>query len=272
MKTHSDLTHLLLTRFNTAIDYAPSAKGLNEDWLRARLLLFEQYCLPSVAAQRTAAFTWLVFCDAASPGWFRHRMESYSPLLSPVYIDGPATDQVLACSVREAGVVATPYLATTRLDNDDSIGRRHLQIIQEQFHHQDREFLVFPFGLQLFREQLYNVYWRSNPFLSLIEKVQPGNSFTTVLCVAHDKVHSAGKVRSITSRPQWLQVIHGENLLNTLRGWPRFSRALPEDFPIHWPDGVYAELIAEQLELSAKSFLARGKKLAGKFMDRRPAP
>jgi hypothetical protein len=268
MKAHSDLTHLLLTRFNTAINYAPASKGLDEAWLRARLSLFEQYCFPSVLAQRNAEFSWLVFCDAASPSWFRSRMASYGATLSPVYIHGPATDEVLARSIAALGIVTTPYLATTRLDNDDAIGQDHLAIVQKNFHHQDREFLVYPFGLQSFRGELYNVYWASNPFLSLVEKVGPDGSFTTILCVAHDKVRSAGKVRSITTSPQWLQVIHGANLLNTLRGWPRFSRTPPKNFSVHWPVGVQKDSVSKRLEFSFAALWERGQKLLGKAKGR----
>src|ERR1700761_2588097 len=215
-----DFPHLILTRFNTAVDFAPSKRGLDRAWLESRLLLFERYCLPSVAAQRSASFRWIVFCDAESPEWFKERMSSYGEALVPFYIDGPATDQVIARSVSQYRDLSKPYLITTRLDNDDAIGMDHIHLVQQQFRRQDREFIVFPFGLQLYRGRLYNTYWDSNPFLSLIETVAADGTFTTVMCVEHNRVRTAGSVRMVMSRPQWLQVIHGSNLLNTLRGWP----------------------------------------------------
>jgi len=264
VERHSDFTHLMLTRFNTAIGYAPNSKGLDEEWLRGRVALFEQYCLPSVEAQRDVPFDWLIFCDARSPGWFRDKLLSYGPILKPVYIDGPATDDVIARRVKETISIKTPYLVTTRLDNDDAIGDRHLPLIQNAFSHQDREFLVFPFGLQSFRGQLYNVYWPSNPFLSLIEKVRDDGSFTTVLCIAHDKMRLSNQVRDIHTAPQWLQVIHGGNLLNSLRGWPRLSSGQPSQFHVHWPREVQDSSLLSRIEVSGTAFLARGRRLTEK--------
>ncbi len=263
MPSRAEFTHLILTRFNTAVDFAPGKKGLDQAWLNARLLLFERYCLPSVAAQRGATFKWLVFCDAQSPEWFKERLSSYGELVLPVYIDGPATDQVIARSVAASGLVSSAHVITTRLDNDDAIGNDHIRLIQRHFKRQDREFLVFPFGLQLYRGHLYNCYWESNPFLSLIERVSADGSFTTVLCVEHNRVRTAGRVRMIFSRAEWLQVIHGSNLLNTLRGWPRISSREPSGFCIpSLQDG--SESILTRFKYSAAAFIARGRKLQDK--------
>lgn len=266
MSPPRDFTHLILTRFNTAVGFAPSAKGLDEAWLKERLQLFERYCLPSVAAQRGATFHWLVFCDAASPEWFKEKMSSYGALVSTFYINGPATDEVIAKSVARTGLASQPYLITTRLDNDDAIGSDHLRLVQREFKQQDREFLVFPFGLQLYRDRLYNTYWRSNPFLSLVEKIREDGSFTTVLCVEHNRVRRAGKVRSVLSAPQWLQVIHGSNLLNTLRGWPRITRLSASAFSVSLPEQG-TDTVITQFRYSAAAFTARGRRLVEKVVS-----
>lgn len=266
MPQPQEFTHLILTRFNTEVGFAPSAKGLDDEWLHARLVLFEQYCLPSVALQTDAIFTWLIFCDAASPEWFKAKMSTYGELVSAVYIKGAATDKVIAQTVAATGLVSNPYLITTRLDNDDAIGKDHLRLIQRAFHHQDREFVLFPFGLQSYRGQLYNVYWKSNPFLSLIEKISADGTFTTVLCVEHNRVRAAGKVRSILCVPQWLQVIHGSNLLNTLRGWPRISRRDPSAFSMNWSEARESDPLAVKIKYSIVAVADRGKKLGKKLI------
>jgi hypothetical protein len=265
---HKDLTHLVLTRFNTTMDFAPTSKGLEERWLRARLELFERYCLPSMEAQIDARFTWLVFCDVRSPDWFRDRMAAYGSIMKPLYIDGSATDAAIACSVKEAALVTTPYLVTTRLDNDDAIGARHLAMVQEAFRHQKREFLVFPFGVQLFHGHLYNVYWPANPFLSLIERVQENGSFTTVLCMPHDRVRRTQAVRDLYAKPQWMQVLHEENLLNTLRGWPRLASRYPAQFHVNWPEDVERDSLLNRMSASSVALLARGLRLVEKMRKR----
>jgi len=267
-----EMTHILLTRFNTAIDYAPSSKGIDGTWLRERISLFEQYCLPSVNSQSNNCFSWLVFCDARSPAWFRTAIAAYGPILKAVYMEGPATDEAIARAVQETGLVQTPYLVTTRLDNDDAIGSDYVALIQKAFQRQERQFLLFPFGLQSFRSHLYNVYWRSNPFLTLVEKVKSDGSFTTVLCVPHDKVRSTGLVREIYAAPQWLQVLHGGNLLNSLRGWPRLSRKTPDQFPLNWPADVQHEALLSRFRAAGQALFARGRKLAGKLKARTTKP
>ncbi len=167
-----EFTHLVLTRFNTILSFAPPPQRLQRDWIEQRLAPFEQYCLPSMAAQRDVEFTWLMFMDAESPDWLREKMQSYAPLVVPVWIDGPLTDEVIASSIAATGLVRTPYLITTRIDSDDAFASNHLALVQSAFAKQERQFLDFPFGLESYRGHLYNRYWPSNSFISLIEKVQ----------------------------------------------------------------------------------------------------
>jgi hypothetical protein len=257
MMKPKDFTHVLLTRFNTAVNFAPSAKRLQVDWLTARLALFQQYCLPSVAGQRGAEFEWLVFFDAESPEWFKEKIASFEPLVKAIYIDGPATDEVIARRVVETGLVSSPYLVTTRLDNDDAISIDHLASVQNAFRRQDREFITFPFGLQSFNDHLYNVYWLYNPFLSLIEKVGDNRDITTVFCVAHDHVGRENNLRRVLKSSQWLQVLHSSNLANALRGWPRLGSRSHPYFQVLWPEEPEADSISRRLRFSARAYMNR---------------
>ena len=263
-----EFTHLLLTRFNTAIDFASSRLGLQTEWLHSRLSLFEQYCLPSVAAQQNADFQWIVFFDADSPEWLRLRIESFSSFLTPIYISGPATDETIAASIGATGSVRTPYLLTTRLDNDDSLAKTHMAHVEHAFARQEREFLVFPFGLQLYRGHLYSIYWPSNPFLSLVEKVQSGDRFTTVFCAPHHRIRDAGPVRQVLCSPQWMQVLHSANVLNSLRGWPRLMSLSHPNFAVRWPQARAEDSLADRIKLSAGAYHARANKFVRKVAAR----
>src|ERR1700753_1720119 len=114
-----DFTHLVLTRFNVTAGYAPSTKGIDADSLEERLALFRKYCLPTVSGQKEANFRWVVFCNYLSPTWFKETMAEYGNIFTTIYIDGLATDEVMTQKVRESGLVNTPFLITTRIDNDD---------------------------------------------------------------------------------------------------------------------------------------------------------
>ncbi len=253
-------THLVLTRFNTAVGYAPSAKRLSSEWLWSRLRFFEQYCLPSMAAQRGARFQWIVFCDMQSPDWFRERMASFEPLVTPLYVDGWLTDDRIAGILAEANLVETPYLITTRVDNDDALACEHLALVQGAFREQEREFLEFPVGIQSFRGHLYTVFWPSNPFLSLVEKVGAGGRFTTVCCVRHDQVQNAGKICRLVRTPQWLQLLHGDNLGNTLRGWPRWKSRTHPDFDVRWPVPEAQDSLPQRLLFAAAAYGDRARR------------
>jgi hypothetical protein len=255
--TRTQFTHLLLTRFNTAVNFAPSAIRLDADWLAARLALFERYCLPSVAGQEHAEFQWLIFFDAASPGWFKEKIATFSPLVKPIYIEGAATDEVIARKVLDTGLVISPYLITTRLDNDDAISKDHLASVQKVFRQQDREFITFPFGLQSFRGHIYSVCWPSNPFLSLIEKVPDTQKVTTVFCVAHDRVGCANKLRRVLRSSQWLQLLHSSNLANSLRGWPRLNSRIHPSFRVDWPEKPSADSFADRLRFAGRAYITR---------------
>ncbi len=264
MALQQKLTHLLLTKFNTEVDFAPFPKRLETDWLTVRLRLFSQYCLPSVAGQEGADFQWLVFFDDASPSWFKDIVSTFGPLVKPVYVHGPATDEVIAGKVIETGLVSTSHLISTRLDSDDSIAKDHLATVQRAFRNQDREFITFPFGIQSFRNHLYNVYWPSNPFLSLIEKADGDGRVTTVFCVAHDRLGQNHRVRRILRSPQWLQVLHGSNLANTLRGWPCIQSRRNHRFSVNWPEST-EESVASRVRFSSRALSARVDRLMQKL-------
>lgn len=263
-----EFTHLVLTRFNVAIGYASSQKGIDSSWLEERLGLFMQYCFPTVTRQHAAEYRWIVFCNAQSPEWFKKKMAGLAGSLTPVYVDGAATDEVLAQKVKETGLVTTPYLITTRIDNDDSLARKHLFFVQHAFHKQAREFLVFPLGLQSFRGHLYEMYWPENPFLSLIEKVREDGSFTTVFCVQHTEVRTAGKVRRLWRSPQWLQVIHSNNVGNTLQAWPLVRSRTHPNFELSWPQNVPADTLFQRTVYSLTQVRNRALRVLGRVKAR----
>jgi hypothetical protein len=265
----NEFSHVVLTRFNVAIGYASAERGIESPWLEERLALFEQYCLPSVSSNRQRTeFEWLVFCNAASPAWFKEKMASLNRFFTAVYIEGICTDDVIAQKVTESGHITKPYLITTRIDNDDSISGEHLFRVQNAFRQQRREFVVFPFGLQLYRGHLYQVIWPDNPFLSLIEKVPEGGRITTVFCVPHTNVYSAGRVQKQWCRPQWMQVIHGNNVGNSLRGWPMIRSRNHPGFDVRWPESADADSLLGRAGFTWSYLWNRGRRMSARLMRR----
>jgi hypothetical protein len=257
-----NFTHLILTRFNVVTGFAPATKGIEEAWLRDRVALFMKYCFPSITGQRGARFRWLVFCNAESPTWFKEHMASLAQYLTPIYVEGLATNEVIARKVKETGYVVTPYLITTRLDNDDALAKDNLALVQRAFRQQQREFVVFPLGLQLFRGHLYGLHWFDAPFFSLIERVGSSGDFTTVLCMRHgDLYNKENRVLKLWHPSQWLEVIHANNASNVLGGWPKvFSRAHP-NYPWLGTEGVEDDTFIERANFASQRVRRRLRRL-----------
>jgi hypothetical protein len=89
-------SHFIITRFNLRL-YARDKKNKpvrTEQWLKYRFDIFEQYCLPSVAAQTCADFTWLCLFDEQTPDFYRLRIASYRavcPYFYPVFYNEEQT-------------------------------------------------------------------------------------------------------------------------------------------------------------------------------------
>jgi hypothetical protein len=208
--------HLLLTRFNVMTEFAPAAQRLEDTWIDARLDMFRRYCVPSVESQTTKV-TWVVFLDAGSPAWLKQEMARY-PSLEALYLSGPGTPQAMAAAVKAAGLVDRPYLLTSRVDSDDALATTFVDTVQSAFHGQQREFIELPVGYQNYRGGLYTRVWRSNPFLSLVEKIGPDGGFSTVFCMSHAQVLRTQPTRTLWRPPQWLQTLHDANNESVLVG------------------------------------------------------
>lgn len=212
--TGGTVEHVILTRFNVRMaTYAHPGDG----WLEQRLDLFERYCLPSVAAQEDKDFRWLLFFDGETPPELLARVEALGAdgLFEVVLVDGLFTAETVAQHLAGS---TTPYLVTTRLDNDDAIARDFTATVHAQFDEQDLEFVNLVSGAQLYRGRIYQRPYTKNPFVSLVERRTDGPP-RTVFCARHFAVDTVGPVRNVrTAHPAWLQVIHGDNVLNEVVG------------------------------------------------------
>ncbi|WP_161799596.1 glycosyltransferase [Pseudarthrobacter siccitolerans] len=208
-------THLVLTRFNVRNFYHKSEPS--DYWLRQRMALFRRYCLPSFAGQSVNTFTWLVFFDAETPDWLRKEVEVASQgVFNAVYVPGEFTKTFLSDTV--AHHCSTPFVITTRVDNDDAVAFDFVEQIQASFDNQELLFVNLVNGAQYSNGKTYLRPYTRNPFSSLIENIthQPP---LTVFAEHHYKIDECAPVLNIrTSHPMWLQVVHGGNVLNEIVG------------------------------------------------------
>lgn len=223
---HMELDHFFLTRFNVPFRHEGRIavhRGLDETWLRGRFELFERYCLASMQRQTCKDFTWLVFMDANTPEPYRTRilrMAEENGFLCPIFRDDltPQLELEAVCSRERTGALRV----TTRLDNDDAVHPRMVEDIQKVAgkawgRSKDRSgfFIVFPVGFSLLGSKLFVQLFRYNPFGSFVSEQSHPKLITFF---DHTKIAAAGRVIFVARPPRWCQVIHGENLVNKVRG------------------------------------------------------
>lgn len=210
-------SHVLLTRFNTRL---AGAAPPGDDWMAERMRLFETYCMPSVYRQTSTDFDWLVFLDAATLPRWRTRVEAMAQHsgFRPVFLDGPFDAGHASRAIAGLGLGRAPHLMTTRLDNDDALAPGFIAAVQRAFRPRPLEFLNFPLGYQLAGDRVFLRPYLASSFVTLVEEAgaQP---WRTVHFVGH---HLVGRypVRQLRAGPAWLQVVHGTNLANEVRGIP----------------------------------------------------
>lgn len=241
----SDATHVLLTRFNVALNDSRAAP--TEDWLRDRLDLFTRFTLPSMLAQTVPPDSWLILCDDASPAWFRERLDDVLPAWAQtVWFEGPLDKGRLSREVaRRAG--GGPVI-TTRLDNDDCVARDFIATIQEHSAARDRYFVNFTVGAQYQSGRFYHRLDPSNAFISLVEPASDEPP-RTVFLDTHNRLNRHGRIVQVHTHPMWLQMVHGRNVANVVRGvrvGP--GRVVPHfDVPLEQDPSGYVALALDKL-------------------------
>jgi hypothetical protein len=179
--------------------------------------LFRRFTVPSVAAQSCLPNAWIVFFDEGTPQQTREEFRELAvklPLLRAEYCAefSPQLARERTCHILPP---EAEWLLTTRLDNDDALHRRFVETLQSHVRPGVREFINPTFGLILADGRLYRDRDNSNPFISFSE---PVSDCHTVLIDQHPLLARHGPVRQFSLPDAWLQVVHGGNIVNAVRG------------------------------------------------------
>lgn len=230
MTVAKNFIHVVMTRFNLATPGREASFRNRPDWLATRFDLFERYCLPGMAAQTEQNFEWIIYFDEATPQEFKDRiarLQQVRPFIAyytPLFPANGWRDSLFA------SVPARPAsLLTTNLDNDDSLAIDYvarLHAAAAPFAGGPRHGLNFLNGFVLSGPRLYAHEHPSNAFTNLIEPFDM--SAITAPSINHMTLASHAPVHQIEGPGAWLQVVHGGNVSNKIRG-RRVSRQLAEE-------------------------------------------
>lgn len=253
MQAGVDFTHVIMTRFNVERPKRHDPMRLDPDWLAGRFDLFEKYCLPSVAAQTAKNFTWMIYFDAGTPQPLRDRIEACRRVFPFVaYYGGTVSANFWPRSVEETLAEKTPWLLTTRFDNDDALAGDFVARLQAGVARDEpqRGSWNFPQGFVLEGGKLYALTHMANPFASWLEPW--GEKTRTAISINHLKMTRVAPVIQVGGGTAWLQVVHGGNVSNKVRG----RRVPPAEAAGRFPASALADLReASGLEIALENLV-----------------
>lgn len=214
--TGTGTDHVILTRFNLPSKGRESLIRAQDGWLRNRVALFEQYCLPSIRGQDTDAFKWIIYFDPESPPWLKDWLQSLEQAADFVPIFRESVSQAdLLDDLRVVTGARGRTLITTNLDNDDAVATDFVTQIQAAVQGHARQVIYLANGLILNEPDLYAHRDQDNAFCSVAESWAAP---MTAWADWHNRLHLHMQVNLVDGPAAWLQVIHGTNVSNRVHG------------------------------------------------------
>lgn len=204
--------HVLITRFNIRVpEWRDVDKAgvpvLDDAWMIHRIDLFQKFTLPSVLAQTVGDFQWLILMDEDTHPRFKKEMESV--FYDILYVKDWLKD--LQKYLR-GFTVGPKWLATTRLDNDDTIAPKFMETIQKNITTNQLHFINLTNGYTLHGHSLRPRYHIANPFMTLVE---PQSGARSVLFTPHTRrMQKHWPVVQVAEGRLWTQIIHERNYIN----------------------------------------------------------
>lgn len=239
MHSNKNYEHVLMTRFNLATPGRESAIRNRPGWLEARFSLFEKYCLPSIAGQTDQRFHWLIYFDEQTPDEFRQRIDRlrkihpFIPFYTGLFPSDGWSDSILKTFDFQVDT-----LLTTRLDNDDALALDYMERVHRAVEDQGLAHGGYNFthGYILANGRLYHMVHPSNAFFSWLGPYTTG--MTTAPSIPHMQLAEHGRVYQIEGSAAWIQMIHGGNVSNKIRG----QRIHPAKVAGHMPQVILEDL------------------------------
>ena len=245
------VSHFVLTRFNIASEGREVAIRNSPGWLERRFDLFKTYCLPSMAAQTCQNFRWLIYFDHGTPRGIRERIAQAQKIFpfEAVFV-GPFDMKMTAHDVASRLSPEAARIITTRLDNDDAVSIDFIEKIQTYgMSCASGTVLNFTHGIALRNRLAYSACDASNPFTSLVSCAA---DVRVIWEATHRSLAETFDLQQVSDGPVWLQVVHGENVANRIKGRLLPISTIAESFVID--KGTFVEPSRGQILLDRTVF------------------
>lgn len=236
----SDLTHVIVTRFNVGI-YGATCRSKSymppddpDAWCKSRIHLLQKITAKAIRRQRIPV-RWCILVDPRTPPDVLRDLACVDGAeiiatrsMRPLPGNGPTWWDRLADKLG----CRTPWLATTRLDSDDAL---HADVAIHVARHPRRPCVVdFPVVCLWDRNQRqYRVQTSIHKHGGINPTViEPWTDApATCLATSHTKLGELAPIERIrTTEPMLLQTLHGANIGTQRNGKPYQNEPLPKCF------------------------------------------
>ena len=231
---------VVITRFAMATGFASSSRAQDPEplrqWMMRRLPLFERTCLPAMYNQEFKPDLWMVgvrselMKDLESEPFtqlpFVRLVAQYpldeGPCEHPEHFNSAIN--VFGTAIASELPTDATHVLTIRLDNDDIIHpyyvaviRRYAEFVAADSIDISDHVLSMAFGLQRNQKEYSPILYPNGPFQSRLEKVG-STPFLTAYDGNHIHLFNQKSVHIIMTKvPMWIQVMHGENVSNSIK-------------------------------------------------------
>jgi hypothetical protein len=187
-----------------------------------------------VAYQTVTALEWVIFFDVATPKPYRSKIDllrrrfPFHAEYTDLFDMDKVVPKIRAMRRNEE------WLLTTRLDSDDVLAKDFVERLRGVLRMESNQVINFNNGAILSLSErspkLYLAEDRSNPFASLLERFD--DHAKTIWAERHVNIDRLGEVDQVFGRPAWMQVIHGENVSNRVKGKRVLLHSQSDIFPL----------------------------------------
>lgn len=208
--------HVILTRFNLPSEGVETLVRAQHGWLTERVKLFETYCLPSMVAQTDRRFHWLIYFDPDSPDWLMERIAEHTAQAQyTARFRVRVSRDDLASDIAEIVGGAGGELTTTNLDNDDALAVDFIERVHDLPRPPRPSVVYFVNGLVKRGDRIYRHRDPHNAYPTVIDS---GRRPLTCWADWHNRLSRHAAPLEVGGPPAWLQVVHGNNVSNRIRG------------------------------------------------------
>jgi hypothetical protein len=184
----------------------------------------------------------LIYCDTHTPDDIIQHIKSITSLISKVevhLVDG--YDEMVYHLRTRCSDSPTPFVITSRLDNDDAIGTQYIETIQRSFSSQEMMLnLLGGINYHVSRKLMTHLRHKEhNHFSSLVEKIQDNIPLRTIMGFSHLHPPEHVAVKNVILKYAFWITLHPQNAApRNNRGWPVMRAAVAKEYsidPYHTP-------------------------------------